>query len=249
MSGGAQTVPPLVRVVLWGGLVLVLAGVFFAWALTWKTGPNVDRNANGQFGACPVVTYSVANGVGTAALNYPDGCRNDYYEGSTISGNVAVAFALNTESFTITFTDFTVDGKTTNGTMILQRSTDQDQRRTWIGTMDITTSSIGSAQGDITFQLDTVRQTITVDTASLTLDDGAGTSYSVNIEGLVIKPVANQSFVPAAGTATFEMPNTAPTSPATLTVVVEFDANSPIDGTVSVTVGDISPVEYQLPGF
>ncbi|MEK7710480.1 MAG: SCO family protein [Planctomycetota bacterium] len=40
VSGGAQTVPPLVRVALWGGLALVLAGVFFAWALTWKTGPN-----------------------------------------------------------------------------------------------------------------------------------------------------------------------------------------------------------------
>ncbi|MDO8629694.1 MAG: hypothetical protein Q7R41_04315 [Phycisphaerales bacterium] len=210
---------------------------------------NVDRNANGEFGACPVVTYSVANGVGTAALNYPEGCQNDYYEGSTISGNVAVAFDLNTESLTITFADFTVDGETTNGTMSLQRSTDQDLRHTWIGTMDITTSGVGSAQGDITLQLDAVRQTITIDTASLTLDDDAGTSYSVNIEGLVIKPVANQSFVPEAGTATFEMPNTVPAGPTTLTVVVEFDANSPADGTVSVTVGNSSPAEYQLPWF
>ena len=113
----------------------------------------------------------------------------------------------------------------------------------------ITTSGVGSAQGDIALQLDTVRQTIKVDTASLTLDDGAGTSYSVNVEGLVIKPVANQSFVPEAGTATFEIPNTAPAGRATLIVIVEFDANSPVDGTVSVTVGNSSPAEYQLPGL
>jgi cytochrome oxidase Cu insertion factor (SCO1/SenC/PrrC family) len=40
VSGRAQTVPTPVRVALWGGLVLALAGVFFAWALTWKTGPS-----------------------------------------------------------------------------------------------------------------------------------------------------------------------------------------------------------------
>ena len=43
-ESGARSVEPVasakVRFVLWGGLVLVLAGVFFAWALTWKTGPD-----------------------------------------------------------------------------------------------------------------------------------------------------------------------------------------------------------------
>lgn len=210
---------------------------------------SVDRNANGQFGACPEVTYSVANGVGTAALNYPEGCQNDYYEGSTISGAVSVAFDLNTESFTITFTDFTVDGHATNGTMSLQRSTDQNQRRTWIGTMDIATSGIGSAQGDLTLQIDAVRQTIMIDTASLALDDGAGASYSIAIDGLLIEPVLNQNFVPDAGTVTFDAPNTAPGGPATITIVVTFDANSPVDGTVSVKVGDSPAVDYTLLGF
>ncbi len=37
----SESPSPTVRVVLWGGLILVVAGVFFAWALTWKTGPNL----------------------------------------------------------------------------------------------------------------------------------------------------------------------------------------------------------------
>ncbi len=39
-GSNAPTVSAGVRFVLWGGLVLVLAGVFFLWALTWKTGPD-----------------------------------------------------------------------------------------------------------------------------------------------------------------------------------------------------------------
>lgn len=209
---------------------------------------NVDRNANGQFGACPVATYTIENGVGTVALNYPEGCENPYYEGATISGSVAVAFDLNTGLVTVTFTDFDVDGETTNGTMSLQRGTGQDVR-TWNGSIDIQTTGVGSAVGDITVEVDAVRQSITVDPASLTLTDSQGTSYSVEIEGIVIKPVANHSFIPESGTVTFVVPNTAPTGPATLTIVVTFDANSPSDRTVSVSVSNSGSIDYTLPGF
>jgi len=211
---------------------------------------SVDRNANGQFGACPTVTYAVAGGVGTVKLDYPDGCRNVYYPDATISGAISVAFDLNTPTLevTVTFTDFIVEGKVTNGALRLQRGSGQDFR-TWDGSIDITISGVGSIQGGITVKIDTLQQSITIDPASLTLVDAAGTSHDVAVSGLIIKPVANGNFVPEAGTATFEVPSTAPTGPATLTIVVTFDANSPVDGTVSVKVGDSPAVEYKLPGF
>ncbi len=210
---------------------------------------SVDLTDDGTFGTCPVVNFSLDTNVATIALTFTDGCQNDYYGEVPLSGGIAVVFNANTGSFVATFDNFSVGDESTDGSLGVQRSTDPAEIRTWTGTIDITTTGVGSAEGDLALKIDPIRQTITIETADLTLSEEGGATYSVETDGLVIKPVANESFLPEAGTMTFVVPNDAPTGPDNITILVEFDANTPKDGTVSVTISGGTKSDYQLPGF
>jgi hypothetical protein len=208
---------------------------------------SVDLTADDRFGTCPVVVFSLNNNVASISLTFTDGCQNDYYGDVALSGGIAITFDANVGSFNATFDNFTVGSELTDGSLDVQRSTDANQIRTWTGMIDIHTTGVGSAVGDLSVKIDPVRQTMTIETADLTLSEEGGSTHSVNTDGLVIKPVANQSFIPEAGTVTYVVSSSDPAGPATITI--KFDANSPKDRTVSVTVSGGTTTDYQLPGL
>ncbi len=211
---------------------------------------GVDSVSDLVAGECPIVTAELDSGDIAVTLEFPDGCTNDYYGDSAVSGSVSVAFNIALRTFNATFEGFTVDDQTFDGTLALEL-TREDGTRTLSGDVDLTATGVGSVQGTMTVQFDpnlaTLDFTITMVEADLTLTDEDGQSYSVSAEGLVIEPIDNGNFVPEAGTVSFEVPSDDPFA-GPVTVTIAFDDESPLDGTVAVKVGDNPPVEYHIPG-
>lgn len=197
---------------------------------------------------CPEVVFVRQDNVTTLGLSFEPGCESEYYVDLAVSGSISVVFDGNVDSFNAEFDEFTVDGQSTDGGLQVSR-TEGGDFRTWSGTIDIATSGVGSVVGDITLVINVVTQTISIESASLELTEEVGESISVEVEGIVIRPVANGNFVPQNGTVTFVVPNEDPEGPENITVSIEFDANSPVDGTVLVTFGEGTVSNYELPGF
>ena len=211
---------------------------------------SIDLVADVVVGVCPVITAEVNNGDVSITLDFPDGCSSDYYGESPVSGAVSVAFSVAQRTFDVVFDGFTTDDQTVDGTFALEL-TIQDLDRTLTGDIDITTTGVGSARGTMTvvFDLDDMSGglTVTVVEANLTLTDEDGVSTATSAEGLVIEPVDNGNFVPEAGTLSFDV-FVAGSTTETVTLTVVFDAQSPVDGTVEVTIGNSPPIEYRIPG-
>lgn len=205
---------------------------------------NVDQDEDGEFGDCPEIVFVRQDNVTTFALTFEAGCSSEYYDES-VSGTISAIFNRNSGSFSATFDEFTVDGQTTDGNLNVTRVAANDVRN-WNGTIDISTSGVGSVEGDIAFTINILTDTLTISSATLDVTNADGETRSIEVAGIIIQPVANQSFIPEAGTVTFEVPNDDPEGPDPITVVIEFDANSPFDATVKLTVGENVFGNYDL---
>ncbi len=206
---------------------------------------GIDFDGDGQFGECPVGTVTVEGGVFTITLDYGDGCTNEFYGDNPASGSVSLIYDSNTQSVSIEYLDLMIDDRAVDGSLDLQFASD-GSFRTLVGSIDLTTDS-GAVGGTLNVRFGLLLNSITINSATLTLTDTEQTSFIITVDSLVIKPVANGSFIPTSGTITFEVPNDGP-GPDTLTVVVTFSNGSPVDGTVSVTVGGAPGVTYRIPG-
>jgi hypothetical protein len=201
---------------------------------------------NGTFGDCPAVTL-VSTGPQTLAMKLDfgaTGCSSNATANQTVSGAVKISMTRGTRTASIEFEDLTVAGKAITGTVSVTLDTLANGVRL-AGTCDITTAQIGSASGSLTVEI-TKDGLITLTTGDVTVSDGT-TSYAVALANLVCDPLNNGNFLPESGTATFEVPNEG-RGPATLTVVVTFTSQTPVHGTVPVSIAGSQPVAYQLPG-
>lgn len=208
---------------------------------------NVDQDDDGEIGDCPELVFVRQDNVTSISVTFEAGCSSEYYDNS-VSGIISAEFDRNAGTFSAIFDEFTVDSQTTDGELNVTRVVAGDIRN-WDGTVDISTSGVGSVVGEIAFEINILTDTLTISTASLELTNSGNETRSVEVEGIVIRPVANSSFIPQSGTVTFEVPNVEDDGPETITVVVEFDANSPDDGTVKVTFGDGTLENYPLGGL
>jgi hypothetical protein len=200
------------------------------------------------FDDCPEVVFVREDNVSTFGLTFEPGCESEYYDGLSVSGSIRVVFDRNAQAFDADFDAFTVEDQSSTGELHVSR-TEGGDLRSWSGSIDLATTGVGSVVGDIVLVVNVVTQTITIEFASLELAHAAGAIYSIEVEGVVIRPVANQSFIPQAGTVTLAVPNTSDEGPETLVIVIEFDENSPDDGTVRVTFGEGTVENYPLTGF
>lgn len=212
-------------------------------------GVNIDLEVGQDaMGQCPVVEANRQDGVVSIVLDYGDGCSNEAYDDSTVSGWVLLTLGVADRSLSVVYEDFAIDDQTIVGFFALKLDQEGFARRL-SGEIDITTSDVGSTKGMLEVEVRVATVTITVTTASLTLSDESD-SFDVAIEGIVIKPKRedNGNFVPEAGTISFEIADDdAPLG--LLAIVIAFDAESPVDGTVQITVGSLPPLDYKLPGF
>lgn len=208
---------------------------------------GIDADGDGTFGDCPEVTAEFADGITEVEVNFGEGagCESDYYN-NIASGSVALTLDTVARDLEIVFNELTVDGVTTSGSASTSLTRDGQNNRTVAGSIDLTTSGVGTVQGELSIGINLAARTISVDQADLTVTDDDGNSYAVDVDGIFIDPIGNGNFIPQSGTITFEIPNEE-AGPDTVTVVIEFDAQSPETGVVAVTVGSADPVDYELP--
>lgn len=208
---------------------------------------GLDVTSDGTYGACPIVTTSRDVSVISATLEFPEGCENEYYGDVAAGGTIALEYGLLTQSLSIRFDNFTIDGRGVSGSSTLQLTRGDDGGRVLVGEIDITTTQVGSTVGDATIQFNLLSDTITIASADLTVTEAGGNSYAVSVAGVVMRPIANGNFVPEAGNVTFAIPNSE-VGPETITIVITYLETTPDDGVVEVTIGSAQPVEYDLPG-
>jgi hypothetical protein len=201
---------------------------------------------NGTFGECPAVTLvSTAPQSVMMKLDFgATGCSSTATANQTVSGAVKISMTRGTRTASIEFESLTVSGKAITGTVSATLATMTNGVR-MTGTCDIMTAQVGSASGSLTVEI-TKDGLITLTTGDVTVSDGT-TSYAVALAGIVCDSINNGNFLPESGTATFEVPNEG-RGPATLTVVVTFTSQTPVDGTVQVSIAGSQPVTYRLPG-
>ena len=198
------------------------------------------------FGTCPVVTFLASAESVLIQLEFGDeGCSGPATADQTVQGAVSLRVTRGTRAAVVEFDGLVVDGHAISGRIdiAIRKATGGV---TLEGSCNITTDEVGTVTGDIAL-LVTAEGLITITQADVTTDDGS-TFFQVALENVGIDPLSNGNFVPEGGTATFDMADAGSTA-GTITLVVTFAAQTPVDGTVEVTVGDAQPIEYQLPGI
>lgn len=196
---------------------------------------------------CPALNLTWDQETGTTIdVDFPEGCTNQIYGDSPVSGSITMMLSLAQAALSLSFTDLTVDDQTSNGSLSATY-TRQGTSNTLVGDLDLATTGVGSVAGTITLTIVVATGTITIAEASLAMDPEDGDALSIALDDITIRPIANVSFIPESGTVSFDVPNDA-AGPATVNIVVTFDAQSPSDRTVDVSVGSADPVEYTLPG-
>ncbi|MFH0981155.1 MAG: hypothetical protein V2A79_06425 [Planctomycetota bacterium] len=227
----------------------VVAGLeTLAEVLAGLSGVTDLPEGSGTIGTCPVITFTHEGSVTTVVFDFGEGCLNELYGDVPYAGTITGTFNTDTREATLVLDEFAIDGQSISGSVTLARTADPDDGNTWVGTVDLTSTETGSVEGTavVSFDLDT--GIITIPEATMTITDPSDTAYEVSVADLVFDPADNGNYVPESGTLSFEMPNEEG-GPDTVTVVITFDSQSPVDGTVQVEVGGAPPVEYTLPGF
>jgi hypothetical protein len=195
---------------------------------------------------CPALSLVVDPDIGaTLVVDFPDGCTNDLYGESPVSGTVTMTLSLAAATLNVTFTDLAIDDQTSNGSFFATFS-NEEGAITLVGDIDLTTTGVGRVTGSMNIVIDIATGTISIPLATLSVDPEAGDALSVAIVDMAIAPVSNGNFIPGVGTVAFIVPNDG-AGPETITLVMNFDSQSPVDRTVDVAIGTADPVEYTIP--
>ena len=199
---------------------------------------------------CPATEVSFSSECALVATthDYGSGCTTDSFAGATISGSVIVCrTGAAFDGIAVVFESLSIGGTTITGSVTLTFTDDMTDGAALEGTIDLATSTGGSVQGSILFTYEFTDGTLVIPEAELAFNAAGGDSYAATIDGVEMDPVDHGSFIPQAGTLTFDIPNDG-LGPDTVTMVVTFTAQSPVDGTVDVSVAGSAGIEYQIPG-
>lgn len=230
-TAAIRTVAPLL--LTFGDLSTVMLDV--GEALTAATA-EPGRQA---VGTCPAVESVTGEDHVDLTLTYAPGCTAGGGE-QTLAGVVSVAFTPSTNSGTVTFEDFAIDGRAVTGTVgftIDNPEAGPLEPRVSTVDVDLTYEDAGRIDGLLTatFSLAGVRFDTTDQGVDLT--DPANTTYTIYLNQLRVDVGGNGNAVPEFGTASFDIPNEGP-GPDTLAISIRFDAQSPATGRVYVSVND-----------
>jgi hypothetical protein len=208
--------------------------------------PQQIPDEQSSFFDCPQVTLDHQGNIYSITLDYGDSCTNGAWGDVEFSGSATGSYDVGTRTFAFTYEDYTVDGESIDGTVTLAFDFSSNGGG-WSLNVDITNSSGEAADGTLTVQFTNSNGLVEITTADLILTKD-GVSYTVVGEGLLINPSLYSNIVPYAGTYTFEIPH-ANNPSITDTIVVTFDEDSPVDGTVTVVVNGGPPHDHTLDGF
>lgn len=213
------------------------------------TEPSSEVSESGAaqtFPDCPELDIQIGGGALTVTLDYGESCNPILFPDATFSGMVSgsLSFSQGAAMIEYQFDQFTVDGRTTDGSILgsLVRSGDV---LTLDALVDLASSEGNSVNASMSADIDRSTGLITIDQADATVVKAETGTVEITYEGIVIDHPNNGNFIPESGTAIFVLPNDGE-GPETITVVVEFTADSPSTRTVLVTIGENEPVEHTL---
>ena len=217
---------------------------------------SVEPYTTVNWGTCPNVAIASSDLYSLIGLDFGAGCAAACAGGNRVIGaNGEIYWRQGAPSEVYVARGFVVDGHAitplehhpeftdpnTNGIMnadMLLHSAGV----TLTGDCDFATQGVGRASGTLT--LDIGRQyVLTFSTADFTFDDGAQQQQPASFTAAIVRPPVYGNFVPDAGAATF----TAALSDGAHDIKMEFTAQSPVDGTVNVTIDGNNPFSYTLP--
>ena len=251
--GGCPTTTPTLTAEQQAAVQSVVAHVSALGAAFGTTGSlndsQLDPNsiaATGSFGTCPAVAFTADAGNAVITFDFGTGCSSALTGNEIVVGTVQIGLSRGTRGIVANFDNFSIDARTVTGQVsaTLSRLTAAVGLE---GLLNVSTALVGSAVGTYSAEI-TTGGVITITTAALALS-GTDGNRNITVSGLIIDPVGNGNFIPEAGTATIEIPLTQILNPTAARIVITFDANSPVDGTVSVQVGSQAAIEYDVPGI
>lgn len=197
------------------------------------------------FGTCPAVAIERTANTATITLDFGDGCDAPATADLTVRGRITLSVRVSTGQATVNFDGFAIASRSIDGTADVEISRESGGVKL-NGTIDLDIEGVGAIDGDF-IALIRSNGTITIDFADVDLTT-ATSVFQVVLESLVSDPLTNNTFVPQSGRATFEVPSET-NADQTETVVVTFDDQSPVDGSVSVTVEGGQSIDYTIPGL
>lgn len=190
-----------------------------------------------SFSGCPTVFLLRSNDSAVLSLDFgSSGCTSTKTAGVTVSGIISLSpFMVSTRTGTVTFENFKINDVAVSGAGSLTASGNATDGVTLQGTVNFTFGTL-TVSGTVTVLLRSSGE-ITINATDLTLTDGGSTAV-VDLANIVANPVANSSFIPQSGTASFEFDGS--------TVEVTFTSTSPQTGDVQVRVNGNGPVNHSV---
>ena len=196
----------------------------------------------GQFVSCPAVTITIERGCLDLTLDYGDGCQPLLYLGTIARGSVAGMVTVADSTIELTFDQFSFDdGDVWDGTMTGTLTWD-DETVSLAAAVDLAINDTDAIDADLNSSVERSTGITTIDQASVAITE-VEDAFAVVFDDLVIDLSGNENLIPESGTASFEMENP-DIGPDTLAVVVEFTEDTPVDGTLLVSIGGASAIEY-----
>ncbi|MBN2446069.1 MAG: hypothetical protein JXO22_05065 [Phycisphaerae bacterium] len=210
---------------------------------------RLDMNSagQGQFGECPVVGFADDGDSGLISMmfGYDDGCSGPLTGGITLTGSVAVIYDQVTDAIELYFLEMPGGVKEIPGE-IHGTYAQSSGGASVAGAFTLDSDATGTISGDVALAYSSDDIT-TINSASW-YADAEGYAYDLTCTAIVINQVTTQSFIPTSGTVSFNVDNPAG-DPATLPVVIAFNAQSSATSVVSVQIGDDPPFDHYVSGM
>lgn len=229
-----------------------MAAVFGTFAELGSPQLELTPNVLIEWGTCPEVTIAADGDLALISLDW--NCTSPTMAGQVVIGANGDIYYYNgdpTPAAVYVTSDFAIAGRLITPYYIHQnyptlpvlmsaQMTLHFPGATLAGPFDFATAGIGRAAGSITVYI-APGYTLTFGSPGLTLTATAGGSIAATLADVIVNATTYGSFVPASGTASFNVGSDP--------VTVSFTGQSPLDGTVMVSVNGATPYAHQVPGI
>lgn len=198
----------------------------------------------GEFGYCPTIRWACDSLWSLVAVDFEyTGCSSAATAGLAFAGNLGMYIARDTGWAEMEYCSFSINKKAVTG-HIQASLIEMPQGVNVLGSCWAKTAGVGKVSGDL--DLDCREQGWYLFSANELMLTAGEWSNAVALEDLRVDPLGNQSFVPSSGKATFSIANPVP-PPEELNIAVQFTNQSPVDGTVLVSVNGAPAFEHRIP--
>lgn len=238
------------------GRFVSATAVFSVFGDLGYVGPILDPNTLVEWGTCPHVSIASGPDQSPISLDFGTGCAAACAGGDAVIGaSGEIYWRKNYPAAVYVVDGFTVDGRVVTPYLVHPQinpgqpdimNADMTLGATSVtlsGPCDFGVSGVGRTSGTLTLQI-AHKYVLTFTTAAWTFDATAQVG-SAAFAGMVVRPAINRNLLPEAGTATF----TVTLDDGPHSVDVDFDPQTPIDGTVYVSMDGGAEFAHQLPSY